>query len=102
MMFNIPPIYLNSTHYSKVHFKVHLVSKITLNTVTHIYSHHSSANTSFQQVATHLAFVLLLTYLHTGHCLAVWHMLCDTRRHVPNFSTQCDCILQRKKIYLIA
>ena len=59
-MVNVPPTYLNSTHYSKIYFKIYLFSSLILNTMTHIGLATQATRHTFNTV-TPLAFCIFIS-----------------------------------------
>lgn len=79
-LLTIPPIHPNSTHHSKFHFKVYLLSKLTLYTFTHI-----TLPTQAITPNSDLAFILLLTYLCMRHYFSIRYTPFDIKSHVPHY-----------------
>lgn len=89
--------YLHSTHYSKVHLKVQLLSKLTLNTNTHIALTTQATRHNFN-MSSFGTCILLLIYLCMCNSFPIRHTLTlyDIKNHAPYCfsSPQCGYILQ--------
>ena len=62
-MVNISPMYLNSTHYSKIYFKIYLFSNLILNTMTHIGLATEATRHTFNTVTPLVFYIFISEYL---------------------------------------